>query len=101
MVKKKALFFLVSLGGVFFLLAPQIAVASLSIATVEVSPLQVGEPVQYTLGFYVGSSGALEGGRDEVIIYFPEGTVLPEARGGIILKVFYQWCGCGTAFFIF
>lgn len=86
MVKKKALFF--SILGVFFLLAPQIAVASLSIATVEVSPLQVGEPVQYTLGFYVGSSGALEGGRDEVIIYFPEGTVLPEARGDNLEGVF-------------
>lgn len=67
------------LGLVFLimLLSTSIAVASLSNATVEVSPLKSGVPVQYTIGFYVGSSGGLEGGRDEIILYFPEGTVFP------------------------
>ena len=68
--------------GVFSLLlflSTTTAVASLSSATVEVSPLETGVSVQYTIGFYVGSSGALEGGRDEIILYFPEGTVFPDS----------------------
>jgi len=68
--------------GVFSLLmvlSTTIAVAALSNATVEISPLETGVPVQYTIGFYVGSSGALEGGRDEVILYFPEGTAFPDS----------------------
>jgi phage baseplate assembly protein gpV len=68
--------------GIFSLLlflSTTTAVASLSNATVEVSPLETGVPVQYTIGFYVGSSGALEGGRDEIILYFPEGTVFPDS----------------------
>ncbi|MDD2433420.1 MAG: hypothetical protein PHX01_07020, partial [Clostridia bacterium] len=67
--------------GVFFLaffISTTTAVASLSNATVEVSPQRTGEPVQFVIGFNVGSSGALEGGRDEIIFYFPEGMVLPD-----------------------
>ncbi|MDD4146806.1 MAG: copper amine oxidase N-terminal domain-containing protein [Clostridia bacterium] len=66
--------------GIFllaFFLATTTAVASLSNATVEISSKKTGVPIQFIIGFNVGSSGALEGGRDEIIITFPEDTVLP------------------------
>lgn len=61
-------------------LVPGFAVAAdLKNAAVEVSPKKTGAVAQYTLGFYVSGSGALTGGRDEITIYFPEGTVIPAA----------------------
>jgi hypothetical protein len=51
--------------------------ADLYNATVEVSPKKTGAAAQYTFGFNVSGTGALEGGRDEIIIYFPEGTKIP------------------------
>ncbi|MGI6587889.1 MAG: hypothetical protein ACOX2N_03720 [Peptococcia bacterium] len=77
MLKKISL--ILSIFFLAFFLSPTTAVASLNNATVEISPKKTGVPVQYTIGFYVSSSGELEGGRDEIIVYFPEGTVLPDS----------------------
>lgn len=75
---KRIPLFLVAFLGALLILSTSVT-ASLSNATVEVSPQKTGEPVQVVLSFYVGSAGALEGGRDEVILYFPEGMTLPDS----------------------
>lgn len=59
-------------------LAPGYALAGVRNASVALSSDRTGETAQYTLGFYVSGSGALTGGRDEITIYFPEGTDIPE-----------------------
>jgi hypothetical protein len=75
----KKISLILSIFFLAFFLSPTTAVASLNNATVEISPKKTGVPVQYTIGFYVSSSGELEGGRDEIIIYFPEGTEIPDS----------------------
>jgi len=63
--------------SVFLLLLPGAAMATVQKVTLSVYPLTPGTASQYNIGFYTSGSGALEGGRDRIIIEFPEGTVIP------------------------
>jgi hypothetical protein len=73
---------------VFFLLVvsllvllPVTALAAVQNATVAVYPLSPGVASQFTIGFNVTSSGALEAGKDKIIIEFPDGTTIPSSIG--------------------
>jgi len=59
-------------------LVPGYAAATVRNASVALSTDKAGAVAQYTIGFYVSGSGALTGGRDEVTLLFPEGTMIPE-----------------------
>lgn len=61
-------------------LFPVIALAAENVRNVNVTfnPKTAGAVSQYNIGFSVSSSGALQGGRDEITLIFPEGTSIPE-----------------------
>lgn len=67
------------LACALFLLLPVTAYAAVNNVTVSVFPLTPGAASQYTIGFYVSSSGELEGGDDRIRIVFPEGTTIPSS----------------------
>jgi len=60
---------------------PALAANPVQRVTVDVYPLTPNTAAQYTIGFITSSTGALTGGVDEIIITFPEGTVLPSSIG--------------------
>lgn len=57
---------------------PALAAENVRNVNVSIFPSLAGQASQYTLGFNVSSSGALQGGRDEIAIVFPEGSRFPD-----------------------
>jgi hypothetical protein len=52
-------------------------VTTLSPAAVDITPATVNTPAEYTISAQLGVSGGLAAGVDEIILAFPENTVVP------------------------